>query len=395
MSRKVVQYGAGNIGRSLVGQIFSAAGWEVVFIDVVPEVIAALNARNRYRILVKEEVASEIIVEGVRGVDGNDSEAVAQEIADCDLLSTALGPAILPKVVPTIARGIERRTAPLDIVLCENLRGAPEIVHNILRECLPAGFPVEERVGLVATSIGKMVPIMPVEVRERDPLEVWAEAYNQIVADRHGFIGEIPEVKGLVVRNCFEAYVDQKSFVHNMGHAVSAYLGDWYGVKTIAEAMEIEEVAQTARGAMEESGAALVSIYSEELTRPAMWEHIDDLLRRFRNRALGDTVYRVGRDRPRKYAPRDRMIGSLKAERKAGIDSRHTLEGTAAGMFFSATDEKGNRLPGDVEFEELREKEGIEGVLEKVSGLVGVDPWEKEIIERIEERAARYRVSEG
>ena len=188
MSRKVVQYGAGNIGRSLVGQIFSAAGWEVVFVDVVSEVINALNTRNSYRILVKEEVSSEIVVEGVRGINGADAEAVAAEIADCDLLCTALGPAILPKVVPTIARGIEKRTTPLDIVLCENLRGAPDIVRGILRENLPTGFPVDERVGLIATSIGKMVPIMPVEVRERDPLEVWAEAYNRIVADRHGFI---------------------------------------------------------------------------------------------------------------------------------------------------------------------------------------------------------------
>jgi len=40
---KLLQYGAGNIGRSLVGQLFSKAGYEVVFVDVDKTVIDALN----------------------------------------------------------------------------------------------------------------------------------------------------------------------------------------------------------------------------------------------------------------------------------------------------------------------------------------------------------------
>jgi mannitol-1-phosphate 5-dehydrogenase len=37
--RKAVMYGAGNIGRGFIGKVFSEAGYEVVFIDVVPEVV--------------------------------------------------------------------------------------------------------------------------------------------------------------------------------------------------------------------------------------------------------------------------------------------------------------------------------------------------------------------
>lgn len=391
MNRKIVQYGAGNIGRSLVGQLFSAAGWEVVFVDVVPEVIQALNQRHSYRIVVKEETEREILVEGVRGVLGTDIETVMREIASCDLLSTAVGPAVLAKVVPAVARGIEQRAVPLDILLCENLRGAADIMRTDLRKALPAGFPIREQVGLVATSIGKMVPIMPNEVRLRDPLEVWAEAYNQIIADRHGFVGEIPQVPGLVVKECFEAYVDQKLFVHNLGHAVAAYLGDHFGARTIAEAMRIEAVHPVVQGAMEESGAALVELYPQELTPEAMRAHIEDLCRRFRNHALGDTVFRVGRDRLRKYAPNDRLIGALKAQYQAGVHSSCTLGGTAAGLFFSAADESGNRFAGDLEFDRIHKEKGIEGVLREVSGLDPVREWDASVIERIKSLAGKYR----
>jgi mannitol-1-phosphate 5-dehydrogenase len=389
--KKIVHFGAGNIGRSLVGQLFSAAGWEVVFVDVVEDVIAALNREHRYRVVVKEESESELWVEGVRGVDGRQTESVIQEIADCELLSTAVGPAVLPHLVPVIAQGLRQRNKPLNLLFCENLRGAPEMMRAALQNLLPPDYAFEQNVGLIATSIGKMVPIMPVEVRQRDPLEVWAEAYNQIIADRNGFLGEIPAVKGLVVKNTFEAYVDQKLFVHNLGHATAAYQGSHRGCVTIAEAMAIPFISASTHGAMEESGQTLLQLYPQELTPHEMTEHIDDLCRRFRNKALGDTVFRVGRDRPRKYAPHDRLIGALHAHRKAQIRSEHTLETIAAGLYFTATDEQGQRYSGDVEFDQVRDREGIEGVLKQYSGLTGADPWEGEVIQDIKRRVVAYQ----
>ena len=41
-----VHFGAGNIGRALAGPIFSRAGYEVVFVDAVPEIVSALQQRK-------------------------------------------------------------------------------------------------------------------------------------------------------------------------------------------------------------------------------------------------------------------------------------------------------------------------------------------------------------
>jgi mannitol-1-phosphate 5-dehydrogenase len=40
---KLVQWGAGNIGRSFVGQIFAKNGWEVTFVDVDAKLIQVLS----------------------------------------------------------------------------------------------------------------------------------------------------------------------------------------------------------------------------------------------------------------------------------------------------------------------------------------------------------------
>lgn len=51
---RLVVFGAGNIGRSFVGQLFARAGYEVIFIDVDVALVAALNREGRYRVEIKD-----------------------------------------------------------------------------------------------------------------------------------------------------------------------------------------------------------------------------------------------------------------------------------------------------------------------------------------------------
>ena len=43
-------------------------------------------------------------IKNIRAVDGKDSEAVSNEIADADIIATALGAAVLEKVAPHCTR---------------------------------------------------------------------------------------------------------------------------------------------------------------------------------------------------------------------------------------------------------------------------------------------------
>jgi mannitol-1-phosphate 5-dehydrogenase len=79
-----VLFGAGKIGRSFIGQIFSRAGYEVVFVDVDQQIIGELNRRHSYKVIIKsDEGDSEILVRNVRGVLADDVEQVKEELADC------------------------------------------------------------------------------------------------------------------------------------------------------------------------------------------------------------------------------------------------------------------------------------------------------------------------
>lgn len=236
---------------------------------------------------------------------------------------------------------------------------------------LPEGFPLKEKVGLIETTIGKMVPIMPDEYKTKNPLLVWAEAYNILYVAKDGFIGDVPEIEGIIARSNFDAYVDQKLFVHNLGHAVTAYLGYLVEPENIYiwSAIDNEVVRGIVESAMWESSHALISEYPSEFNEPNQQAYIDDLIKRFGNEHLGDTIFRVGRDVTRKLGFDERLIGAARLDLKNHITPRYTALGIAGAFMFRAVDEKGQMYENDRKFMDDLEKNGMDYMLNSVGGL--------------------------
>jgi len=399
----LVQFGAGNIGRSFIGQLFARAGYDVCFVDVVPAVVEALNERREYVVEIRDDPAAELRVRNVRAVAARAPDAVVRELLDAPIAGPAVGPGALPNVYPTLARGLLARAeagrAPLDIILCENLRHAADHVAEGLRAELPASFPLEAHVGLVETSIGKMVPLMSAEDRARDPLLVFAEAYNTLICDAAAFRNGVPDVPGLDPKRNMAAYVDRKLYVHNLGHAVCAYVGNRQlpGATYIWEIVADGHLREAARAAMWESGRALLRAYPGEFSEASIEAHIEDLLRRFGNRALGDTVFRVGRDLRRKLAPDDRLIGAVRLDEAHGVDAPVTALAVACALRFAARDEEGRPLAADADLVKRAEEQGVDRALRDVAGLDEGRPADARILERCVQ-AARWaddRVARG
>ena len=81
---RAVQFGAGNIGRGLVGYVLRRSGYDLTFVDVVDEVVRHLNALGRYpvRILISGGERLETI-DNVHALHAADVEAVAGKRSTC------------------------------------------------------------------------------------------------------------------------------------------------------------------------------------------------------------------------------------------------------------------------------------------------------------------------
>lgn len=361
-----VMYGAGNIGRGFIGATFAKAGYAVKFIDVNMVVIDALNAEKKYPVeIVSNEGSVDEWIENVSGIDGRDGELVAETIANADAMATAVGVNIMPRIVPLIVAGIVKRFErgeknPFNIIICENLLDADKLMRSLILERLndeqKAYF--EEYIGLVETSIGRMVPVMTEEMRKGQTLRSCVEKYCQLPIDKAAWKGEIPAIENLYPYEPFSFFIRRKLFIHNMGHASSAYMGKLLGCEYIWQSVKNPVVELIVERAMRESARALTAEFDYPLT--SLVEHIDDLVLRFGNKALGDTVARVGKDTKRKLSPSDRFAGALKLCEEKGVPTMYISVGAACALFFKEEGDEGSDY-----IQTLLHVEGIDAVISK------------------------------
>ena len=362
-TKKLVLFGAGKIGRSFIGQLFSRSGYEVVFIDIDQQVIKALNQKRSYKVYICDTNPETIIVENVRGVLVSDIDAVIDEIVTADILAVSVGKNGLKHIVPTLSHALLKREARypgsmLDIILAENMRNADKFLRDALLNNLPDDYPLDQRIGLIETSIGKMVPLI-VNKQDDDILSVSAEAYNTLIVNKEAFKKPLPSILGMEAKENMKAWVDRKLFIHNFGHAATAYIGYKKHPELIYlwEVLEDDKIRIFVKSAMLQSAEALQHEYPGVFTEQHLNEHIDDLIRRFSNIYLGDTIFRVGCDLYRKLSPDDRIITPLATAKKYGLPYDNIEEVLKAALSFNATGPDGQMYPSDIDFrKELKEK---------------------------------------
>ena len=156
-----------------------------------------------------------------------------------------------------------------------------------------------------------------------------------------------------------------------MGHATAAYLGYLAHPNSIFlhEVLSDSQVREAVRDTMLQAADILLKKYPDEFTIETLTDHIDDLIRRFQNKALGDTIFRVGCDLQRKLGEKDRLAGAIHLACKLELPYELILKALVSGCHFSAKDEFWNALPADSKFGEIY----AEGIIKVLTTICGFD----------------------
>jgi mannitol-1-phosphate 5-dehydrogenase len=136
------------------------------------------------------------------------------------------------------------------------------------------------------------------------------------------------------------------------------------------------DIRRTVIAALSETGDALIKKWGFGYEQHQ--NHINDLLDRFANEALGDQVARVGRDPIRKLGPNDRLIGGAKFALEHGVHPVNMCKGIAAALLYDNPED-----PAAVQIQEKIKTLGIEGTLKEISGLEPDSPITQEVVKQI------------
>jgi len=378
MREKVVIFGAGQIGRGFIGEICYNSGYFLVFVDISRDIIDLLNKEKKYPLWILGEEKEEKFIENFKGIYFDDIDNVSNEIKEANLIFSAVGVNNLKSLSPLISKGIlkkfsENKNEYLNIIICENLLGGGKILYSEVLKYLPPEFKevVSQKVGFVESVVSRMVAPITEEIKKINPLIVRVEPYNKLPVDKKAFKGEIPDIKGLYPVENLYPYEELKIFVHNLSHACLAYLGYLSGYTYIWQCMEDKKILKIFKGVLNEVREALIK--KHKFDEKEIDDYIYDLQTRFKNKLLGDTVFRVGRDPIRKLGADDRIIGSINLCLSQNIFPANICVVASACLCYNYQNDK-----EAVELEEIIRNNGVEFVLKEICKLES-----KEIINEI------------
>jgi len=320
-----VIFGAGNIGKGLLGELFQDAGLSIVFIEADPGAVASLSAEGEYALHLHGAGRATVRRIGPFEVHATGSAEASEALRRAQVCATAVGPANLEDVGRTLASACSgRERGPWNVLVCENDRGGAE---RLRRQLAVRG---DRAPGCVQCSVERMVA--GAEADAQGHFRVHAEAYSPLFAEGGSWYGPRPEWPGLGFVEDIGAYFDRKKYTNNFGHAVLGYLGAMKGYRFVWESTEDAEIESLLAAWLKCFCAALAEEYDVWSARE-LEAHVRSLLgERFANRALGDTIARVCRDPARKLGPQERMVGALRLLQRHGqpTDGFGRLIGAAA-----------------------------------------------------------------
>ncbi|WP_375388946.1 mannitol-1-phosphate 5-dehydrogenase [uncultured Amnibacterium sp.] len=388
---KAVHFGAGNIGRGFVGELLHQSGYEVVFADVADALIDALDAAESYTVTEIGEGGKVSVVTDFRAINSRTDEArLVDEISTADVVTTAVGPRVLPFVAPVIARGIERRIETgqdaisgtrIAVFACENAINATSQLEADVRAALPEVDA--DRLDAVAafanTAIDRIVPAQAADAG----LDVVLEPFFEWVIDRTPFGGDgPPQLVGVHWVDDLAPFIERKLFTVNTGHATAAYHGFARGIHSITDAITDPAIRAEVEAAIGETRSLLVAKFGLDEAEQAAYG--TKIIGRLSNPELPDTVERVGRGPLRKLSRNERFIGPAAQLAERGLPRDALLRGIADALRFDVPDDAES-----VELQRIVREEEPDGAVTVITGIEPAHPLFAELLAVFGARTAR------
>lgn len=361
-----IHFGGGNIGRGFIGEVLNKNGFKIAFVDVNKEIIDALNDKNEYIIELAQEGTPQLTVNNVYGINnGTHPEEVIAAFEEADIVTTAIGPKILPYIAPLIAKGIQKRRAgqsmqPMDVIACENMIGGStflkeEVLKHLDNEDISY---VEQYIGFPDAAVDRIVPLQSHE----DKLFVSVEGYKEWVIDESKLKNTELHLEGVHYAPDLEPFIERKLFTVNTGHATTAYVGKYEGYKTIDEALKDEKVKQQVEAVLAETGALMIEKWQFDAEEHKAY--ITKILSRFVNPYISDDITRVARTPMRKLGYDERFIRPIREANERGLETEHLIQTVAkALMYRDVNDEESQQM------EKLLTNQSVEAVIREVTQL--------------------------
>ncbi|ELK47853.1 mannitol-1-phosphate 5-dehydrogenase [Bacillus sp. SB49] len=331
---KSLHFGAGNIGRGLIGCLLNKTGLDVCFVDVNEETVDQLNRQKGYAVKILDDQHSKYWIEPVHAISGR-SEDVSKAIIETDLITTSVGPDNLAKIAPAIAKGLMERVKqdkkPIQVIANENMVNASTKLQEEVYKHIP-----EDEKSAILSKVGfpnSAIDRLSLSESSPDGEITLVEPYYEWIIETGGKRSQdLPPIKDVTYVETLGPFIERKLFMVNLGHAAVAYTAFLKGHSTIQSALDDPEVEGILKRTLQESSAYFMEAY--DFNKTEMDEFIDRTIQRFKNKNIRDDVTRVARSPIRKLGFQERIIAPMRSLFQLELPIDNLLSVAAAALSY-------------------------------------------------------------
>ena len=364
--RRALVFGAGKTGRGFIAHLLALSGYRIAFVEKAQELVALLRKRGKYQIHIMGAPEKDIAIGGFETLSSQEEELIADRIISASVVFVSIGGPNLPEIAPQLARGVgfaavKERREPLNVILCENYFQPGKWLRQLVRDRLTGRGRewFDRHVGIVEALVLRSSVEPTPEMKLQEPLSLQAQDLWEMPADKGAFVGDVPQVEGLVAIENFQGALIRKLFTYNAINAVIAYPGYLKGYQLLSEAANDPELIKVARQASEESGEALCKTFGFD---PQEQKRMGEAaIEKFQKREIVDPIERNAHDPLRKLGLHDRLIGPACLALESGIKPVALSQAIGAALHYDhPSDSAAQALQATI-----REK-GVRGAIREV-----------------------------
>lgn len=300
MNKKYIHFGAGNIGRGLIAQLYQEIKMPIIFVDTSKDLISKINQTSSYKIFCVPS-NNEILITNYSALNSIDNQdAVIKEISEANLISTSIGIDNLKKISNLInsSLAIRKIKAPLSIACFENGYQASK---NLYSEIIKLDDSNKEKCGYINVVVDRLVPNQEnkniLDVKVEDFYSVWYEK------QKAGLDWDFKNT--LEIKN-YDNFFNKKFYGVNGLHLAIALIGIHHQKKFIYEVLEDKDCLAKVNEFIKEATTAIASLTNQD--EQSIEKYLSTNLKRFSNKSLKDELTRVARNPQVKLSANERFM---------------------------------------------------------------------------------------
>ena len=361
--KKAIHFGAGKIGRGFIAELLHDSGYEIIFGDVVDELVDSINKEHQYPLFLIDHNYEEKIINHVSAYSNiKDSDKLIDEMCQAEIITTSVMATNLSKVAPLIAKGLQKRLEQTKdkviVMACENAIMGTDILKKAMIE---TNILTEEELDSIAvfpnTAVDRMV--FGGVHNGKEGIEI-GDAYELVIEKNKLEDPNSQPIKGAEYVDDLMMYLQRKIYIINCGHAIAGYYGQVFkNYEIVQDSLRDPDLLPQIRQAMLESAAALEKKYG--FSHDDLVEYMETMMiKRFTTPGVVDPISRVSREPIRKIAANDRIMGPANLCEEYGLDNTYLLKGVACALKYKSE--------GDAQAEELQnyiKENGVEEAIVK------------------------------